>query len=411
MKAIRFGVVACVLVSLACPAGVKEVREDYSWVRGVNYTPDARQREQTMRELGYGKRVNLNACRFWLGPWDWKKDPEGYTKWVRDSVRLAHACGYRSMPILFNGNGLDPNYLLEEKSWPELANYAKAIACALKNEPGLLMIDVMNEPECCDWVFSSAGNKEENAARRKRIQDFVRRACAHVKAVAPKAVITVGYTTSWEIQPTVDCVDVVSFHDYSGTLASIEANFANAAAIAKKAGKAVLQTETGCLARCNPYDLALGACERHHMGWFLFELVIRGRCDSEHGIFYPDGTVRDPATIAAMMGCYRNRDLATIIPGLPNREGAAERCVSDIKAALAEKTGDMFNYQAANVSKLLEACERAANLLECCDLVPMVIPPTAKIAAWRKMEKAPLAEIRAFAYDLALRLRESSQLL
>lgn len=147
------------------------------------------------------------------------------------------------------------------------------------------------------------------------------------------------------------------------------------------------------------------------MGWFLFELIIRGRCDSEHGIFYPNGTVRDPATIAAMMGCYRNRDLATIIPGLPNREGQAERCVRDIKAALAEKTDDGFDYRPASVPKLLEACERAANLLECCDLVPMAIPPTAKIAAWRKIEKAPLAEIRAFAYDLALRLRESSQLL
>ena len=402
LKRALLGLAACALV-------LPSAGEDYSWVRGVNYTPDARQPEQTSRELGYGKRVNLNACRFWLSPWDWQKDPEGYTKWVVDSVRLAHAHGYRSMPILFNGNGLDPDYLLAEKSWPDLADYAKAIARALENEPGLLMIDVMNEPECNPWV--GAGKKEEKAARRKRIQDFVRRACAHVKAVAPKAVITVGYTTSREIQPTVDCVDVVSFHDYGGTLASIEANFANAEAIAKKAGKAVLQTETGCLARCNPYDLALGACERHHMGWFLFNLIIRGRCDSEHGIFYPDGTVRDPATIAAMMGCYRNRDLATIIPGLPNREGQAERCVRDITAALSEKTDDAFDYRPADASKLLKACERAANLLECCDLVPMALPPTAKIAAWRKMERPPLAEIRAFAYDLALRLREASQLL
>ncbi len=406
-KTLIFGAL-CALAGFAGLADVKKV-EDYSWVRGVNYTPDVRQPERSARELGYGKRVNLNAYRFWLAPWDWKKNPEGYTKWVRDTVRFGFAHGYRAMPILFNGNGLRPDYLLEEKNWPDLAAFATAISRALENEPGLLMIDVMNEPECNPWIYGAP--KEERAARQKRIQNFVRRACRHVKAVAPKAVITVGYTTSWEIPPTVDCVDVVSFHDYSGTLASIEANFANAAAIAKKAGKAVMQTETGCLARCNPYDLALGACERHRMGWFLFNLVIRGRCDSEHGIFYPDGTVRDPATIAAMMGCYRNRDLATIIPGLPNREGAAERCIREIKAALAEKTDDAFDYRPANAKKLLEACERAANLLECCDLVPMAVPPTAKIAAWRKMEKPPLAEIRAFAYDLAKRLRETSQLL
>jgi len=267
----------------------------------------------------------------------------------------------------------------------------------------------MNEPECNRWVGSAA--KEEKAARQKKIQDFVRRSCAFVKSVDGKTPITVGYTTAYEIQPTVDCVDVISFHDYSGTLAKIEANYALAESIGKKTGKPVMQTETGCLARCNPYDLTLAACQRHKMGWFVFNLIIRGRCDSEHGVFYPDGTVRDPATIAAMMGCFRNRDTATIIPGLPNREGHAQHCIADIRKALTEKTDDAFDYRQSDVANLLEAAERAANLLECCDLVPMAVPPTAKIAAWRKMKNPPLAEIRAFAYDLAKQLQEACQLL
>ena len=41
----------------------------------------------------------------------------------------------------------------------------------------------------------------------------------------------------------------------------------------------------------------------------------------------------------------------------------------------------------------------------------MAVPPTAKIAAWRKMEKIPLAEVRDFAYELGRRLREACQLL
>ena len=173
----------------------------------------------------------------------------------------------------------------------------------------------------------------------------------------------------------------------------------------------MLQTETGCLARANPYDMALEACQRHKMGWFVFCHIIRGRCDSEHGVFYPDGTVRDPSTIAAMMGCFRCRDTSVIIPGLANREGSAKRAVEAIHKALTEYTSDAFDYRPSSVKELLEASEHAANLLECCELTPMAVPPTARIAAWRKMEKPPLAEIRRFAYELALELEKACQLL
>ena len=100
-----------------------------------------------------------------------------------------------------------------------------------------------------------------------------------------------------------------------------------------------------------------------------------------------------------------------IIPGLANREGSAKRAVEKIHKALTEYTSDAFDYRPSSVKELLEASEHAANLLECCELVPMAIPPTARIAAWRKMEKPPLAEIRRFAYELALELEKACQLL
>ena len=188
--------------------------------------------------------------------------------------------------------------------------------------------------------------------------------------------------------------------------------FARADELGRKYGKPVLQTETGCLARANPYDMALEACQRHKMGWFVFCHIIRGRCDSEHGVFYPDGTVRDPSTIAAMMGCFRCRDTSVIIPGLANREGSARKAVDRLRRALAGvKPENSFTWRFASTRELLEASEHAANLLECCDLVPMAVPPTARIAAWRKMEKPPLAEIRRFAYELALELEKACQLL
>jgi hypothetical protein len=56
------------------------------------------------------------------------------------------------------------------------------------------------------------------------------------------------------------------------------------------------------------------------------------------GLFYPDGTVRDPAIIAAVMGFCRNRDLNTIIKTLPNREDHTEKALRAIEAALKSVT-------------------------------------------------------------------------
>ena len=397
----------CVLLAAGTAWGGLRTN-DYSWVRGTHYYP-TNDAAVIARELGYGKRVGLNAIRFRLDIEDWRADRKGYAEGICTFVRRAWASGYWSMPFIFNGNRAKPE-MFEEAAWPECAAYAKDIVEAVKDEPGLLMWDVMNEPTCNPWV-NAQKDKAEKGRRREKTWAFLRKACAHVRALDPGSPITVGYTTAFEAEPTVACVDVISFHDYSSTRARQEANFARADELGRKYGKPVLQTETGCLARSNPYDMALEACQRHKMGWFVFCHIIRGRCDSEHGVFYPDGTVRDPSTIAAMMGCFRCRDTSVIIPGLANREGSAKRAVEAIHKALTEYTSDAFDYRPSSVKELLEASEHAANLLECCELTPMAVPPTARIAAWRKMAKPPLAEIRRFAYELALELEKACQLL
>ena len=52
-----------------------------------------------------------------------------------------------------------------------------------------------------------------------------------------------------------------------------------------------------------------------------------------------------------------------------------------------------------------------ANLLESGQLVPMQVPPTARIAAWRRQENPSELEIKDFAYALARQLRESCHIL
>ena len=69
------------------------------------------------------------------------------------------------MPILWNGNSLDPS-ILDERYWEEHGDdYVKATVNALKDAEGLLCWDIMNEPTCNDYYKQAP--EEEKEARRK----------------------------------------------------------------------------------------------------------------------------------------------------------------------------------------------------------------------------------------------------
>lgn len=384
-------------VSLSGFGGV--VTNDYSWVRGTHYRLNG-DAAKTARELGYGKRIGLNAVRFWMSQGEWRKNPEAAVGKYRAFVRQAWNQGYRSMPILFNGNGLDPA-MLEGASWADCEAYATDVVSALKGEPGLLMWDVMNEPTYNAWV-GHAPDADEKARRREKTHAFVRRACALVKRLDPGSPTTLGCANFGEASATADCVDVLSFHDYSSTRADVEKNYALMDGLGKRTGKPVIQSETGCTGYGNAYEMALEACARHKFGWFFFNLVIGGYTETFHGVFYEDGTVRHPDAIAAMMGCYRKRDLETIIPAKPFKPGKEERLVVVVRNLREQIDGD-------DAPRLFEEMERAANYLESCEAVPMDIPPTARIMAWRKMENPPMDEARALARALASRIEKILQ--
>ena len=384
---------------------------DYRHIRGVCYqiNPDE---EQMRRELGYGKRVGLNSIRFWTSAVRYEQEGDAYIERVKRQVQVAYECGYTSMPILFNGNGMtnddEPKTLsLEYRKVQE--EFCEKMIEALKDEPGLLMWDVMNEPYISYFLQQSP--PEKRADRRARVDEFIKYFINFIRERDPDNAITVGYALTSSMEPTVGLCDVICIHNYDRKYEDIKREHQITSEVAAKYGKPFMNTETGCLARANPYDLVLQVCEEYNIGWYLFELMIRGRCDTEHGIFYPDGTVRDPATIAAMFGCYRKRDGENIIVPLPNREGVAGICIEKIKKALKEYTCDCFDYRRSSPKELLDACEEAANLLECCDMIPMAVPPTYMINKWRKEEKPDLDAIRKLAYELANKLKDICQIL
>ena len=58
----------------------------------------------------------------------------------------------------------------------------------------------------------------------------------------------------------------------------------------------------------------------------------------------------------------------------------------------------------------LELCEYAANILEAGELVPMNYPPTAKVAAYRRMENPNTEEIKDWLYELVSTLKKACRL-
>jgi hypothetical protein len=384
--------------------------EDYSFIRGVCHGGGQGDEATMRRELGYAQKLQLNSTRIWLNQGGYQRDPEGFINRLRTYVRIAHSLGISVMPILFNGNGLNPQTLPPE-SWPRQEAYVKAVVEALKNEPGLLMWDLMNEPSYNDYY--RLGPEAEQPKRGEEIKTFLAHFNQYVKSLDPTNATTIGHTFARDLEWCTN-VDVFSFHDYSETRHRIETNYVLAETISKKYGKPLLNTEMACVCRANPYDVALEIAGRHKVGWYVFQLMVTpGGWGDVHGLVYRDGTIRDPSIIAAIYGWQRNRDLNSAVPENPNREGHVRKALDQLKAALGDGNrggGARGRGPAApvNTDAILEAAEYCANLLEASQMVPMHEPPTAKIQLWRSQppDQRDQAAIRKFAVELGRTLEE-----
>ena len=111
------------------------------------------------------------------------------------------------------------------------------------------------------------------------------------------------------------------------------------------------------------------------MGWYIWELMITQRWGNVHGVFYTDGTVRDPLIPASIMGFFRNRG-ETVVLEDPDREQWLTRTVNNAKRWLEAPD--------AKWEDGLNIAETAANLLESAQLIAMREPPTRTIGLMRQ---------------------------
>jgi hypothetical protein len=97
--------------------------------------------------------------------------------------------------------------------------------------------------------------------------------------------------------------------------------------------------------------------------------------DTLHGVFRPDGTIRDPAIVAALFDMFRAR-YEDVMEAVPDREGAVTRAVTNNKKWLADASA---GWEAG-----LDLAEISANLLEAGQLIAMYDPPTRTVDLLRK---------------------------
>ncbi len=385
--------------------------ESYSFIRGFNHEPNffTYTHEEAEKELGYAKRLGLNSCRLFMSLGFWQRDKKVFLDKLQDFVRTAWSMGISTMPILLmplcfkdrlpswdveSSNPGIPSCFLKE-NYHISEEFVTDVVNLLKDEPGLLLWDVVNEP-----IYRNDALTEE---KLQLTIDYLKHFIGLVRKLDPVNALGVGHTLleDNELGQTAELVDVIMYHDYLETRSEIENTCRKALAMSKKYNKPVINNETGCLCRANPYDAVLEIHQRNKIGIYIFKLMIEeGEWGTAHGICYADGTIRDPSIVAALLGFYRNRGEGIILPQV-NSEKHADKAIARAEDVL---------FRRGDAHELLEAAEYIANLLEANELVPMAYPPTAKIEAFRRAEKPSIPEIRLYLVSLIDTLKAARSL-
>lgn len=352
----------------------KRTPRDLSAVRGANYrgagatnTTDYwvhYDAAETERDLGYADRLHLNQLRVFVNYASWQADPAAFR---RNLIDLARACERHRIGLMItvgdSQSFIDKDGAINGAQIDELV---AALVAAIGREPALAFWDASNEPD-----YNAAGSPLDQQVKRFAI---ARRVAAALHKLDRKTPVTIGVAFEPSMEALVDAVDVLSFHDYLPTRGAIAGDIARAKAFAARSGKPVMDTETGCIARANPYDVTLEEHMKARVGWYIWELMITKRWGDVHGVFYPDGTVRDPSIPAAVLGFFRERGPDAVLER-PDREGRVTRTIADARRWLASTNADWHSG--------LDTAEAAANLMESAQVVAMRELPTREVELLR----------------------------
>jgi hypothetical protein len=358
--------------------GVVRYTNDHSNVRGFNYTPasahgytdewEKYNHAEADRDMGYAEKLNMNWARVFLSYQAWQAGAASMKANMKDFVRTAAAHRIATMFVLVDlPQGMIKD-LFGDSARPQLRAWAADMVDAVRGEKGLAFWDVANEP---DLVRIPTFMPDTDQPQRIAVARFM---VATLKSLDRRTPVTIGCLYLTCTEATADVVDVLSYHDYSQTRAEMDAHISRAHHLASKSGKAVMTTEMGCTGRADPYDIAIEEHDKAHMGWIIWELMIAHGWGPIHGVFYPDGAVRDPSIAAAIIGVFRNRGTNVTLEE-PDREGMVGGTLDDARKWLAAENPDWFDG--------MVVAETEANFLEANQLVGLRDLPTQRVESLR----------------------------
>jgi hypothetical protein len=362
--------------------GTKSSRFDFpgpndpSLIRGFNYTPanGVPPRDDINWWIDYdssivefdldlAKRLDLNQVRVFVPYAVYKEDKKDLPTRLRQFVRECYKRGIGVMPVVGSGP-----WLQDTRLRPQAREWVQFLVNAISDEPGLRFWDVMNEPDWPPTPKEMVLKKIENAK-------FMAKTFHELDHNTP---VTIGWAFVDGMIECADDVDVLQFHDYSPTREQIRNNILRAKEFAAKVHKPLIDGEIGCVARANPYDVTLQEHMRAKVGWYIWELmIVRKGWGPVQGVFYEDGSVRDPSIPAAIMGFFRKRS-TDILPSVPDREGWVSRIIDRSDKWLKDTNRTWKDG--------LDIAETEANLLEAGELAAMRIPPTWEVGMLRQDE-------------------------
>jgi len=420
---------------------------DYSKIRGFNYKMAQCTMQKPLwaiydhdtvdKEMGYAEKLQLNSARVFLSYDVYKQDPQKFLANVKDFVQTAWKHGVSTNPVLFMGGfrfapdeaprragamfsgevGLKPlsKTIQDPSCWYIGEKYVDDVVAAIGGEPGLLWWDIVNEPGYTDnfvtWYdiepkymqdYQDAPDMEQLREGQEKTWAIVRHFCEYVKKADPDHDIGVGNIYIYETEPsgTAPLVDVICFHDYFPTRKRMREMLDMAKELSAKYGKPLVNNEMCCICRGNPYDMSIELHDEYGIGWYAYQLMIGEDMWSRvHGIVYPDGTVRDPAIVAAIYGFFRNRTETAIRSDVDQEDYVNRVQILAQRTTIAVRKNKGLTFEEAK-EKVLEVAEYAANLLEGGELVPMTYPPTAKIASMRARKDCDVQEALDYMEEL-----------
>jgi hypothetical protein len=380
--------VACVLfitllISSACSTKEKKISKfdftgprDPSLIRGFNYTPAnvaaprhhidtwVKYDSATIEfDMDLAKSLNLNQVRVFVPYAVYTEDKDALPAKLRHFIRTCHERGIGVMPVVGSGQWMrDTTQRALGREW------AQFLIDAISEEPGLVMWDIMNEP---DWPRTPIERVERNYETCKFL-------CNTFHELDPNTPVTIGMAFVDGMIRLADYVDVLQFHDYMQTSGQIRDTIARAKEFAAKVNKPLINGELGCIARANPYDITLQEHMNARVGWYIWELmIVREGWGTVHGVFYEDGTVRDPSIAAAIMGFFRKRS-GELLLAVPDKEGWITKIIDQ---------GDKWLKNPDRTwEEGLDIAETAAHLLEAGELTAMTTLPTVEVIKLREGE-------------------------